>query len=206
MSGAGAAVGLILGGWLTGLDLRSSARHRRLAADLPDQHPDRHRRRARSRRASSRESESHPRRARPPRRRHRHARPARHRLRPHPRRHRLRLERHLDASPAWSPASSLLALFVLIESRVEHPLLPFRVFAEPHPGRELRGDVASLPAAMFAMFFFLSLYIQNVMGYSPLQGRLRVPAVLRRHRGRGAASPPTWSTGSTRATSPASAR
>ena len=35
-----------------------------------------------------------------------------------------------------------------------------------------------MPAAMFAMFFFLSLYIQNVMGYSPLQGRVRVPAVL----------------------------
>ena len=26
-----------------------------------------------------------------------------------------------------------------------------------------------LPAAMFAMFFFLSLFIQNVMGYSPLK-------------------------------------
>jgi len=25
------------------------------------------------------------------------------------------------------------------------------------------------PAAMFAMFFFLSLYVQNVMGYTPLQ-------------------------------------
>ena len=26
-----------------------------------------------------------------------------------------------------------------------------------------------MPAAMFAMFFYLSLYIQNVMGYSPLE-------------------------------------
>ena len=26
-----------------------------------------------------------------------------------------------------------------------------------------------LPAAMFSMFFFLSLFIQNVMGYSPLK-------------------------------------
>ena len=26
-----------------------------------------------------------------------------------------------------------------------------------------------MPAAMFSMFFYLSLYIQNVMGYSPLQ-------------------------------------
>ena len=29
--------------------------------------------------------------------------------------------------------------------------------------------MALLPAAMFAMFFFLSLFIQNVMGYSPLK-------------------------------------
>ena len=26
-----------------------------------------------------------------------------------------------------------------------------------------------VPAAMFAMFFFLSLFVQNVMGYSPLR-------------------------------------
>ncbi len=38
------------------------------------------------------------------------------------------------------------------------------------------------PAAMFAMFYFLSQYIQNVMGYSPLQGRRRVPAVHGGHR------------------------
>ncbi len=42
MSGAGAAVGLILGGWLTGLDARHPRlRRRRLAADVPDQRPDR---------------------------------------------------------------------------------------------------------------------------------------------------------------------
>ena len=29
-----------------------------------------------------------------------------------------------------------------------------------------------VPAAMFAMFFFLSLYIQHVMGYTPLQAGL----------------------------------
>ena len=42
-----------------------------------------------------------------------------------------------------------------------------------------------VPAAMFAMFYFLSQYVQNVMGFSPLRDRLRVPAVQRRHRGRG---------------------
>ena len=54
-----------------------------------------------------------------------------------------------------------------IESRVEHPLLPVRIFAN-------RTRAASfvvmmlVPAAMFAMFYFLSLFIQQVVGYSPL--------------------------------------
>jgi EmrB/QacA subfamily drug resistance transporter len=62
----------------------------------------------------------------------------------------------------------LLLVFGLIESRVQHPLLPFRIF-------QSRTRAASFvamflaPAAMFAMFYFLSQYIQNVMGYSPLE-------------------------------------
>jgi EmrB/QacA subfamily drug resistance transporter len=62
----------------------------------------------------------------------------------------------------------MLLVFGLIESRVQHPLLPFRIF-------QSRTRAASFvamflaPAAMFAMFYFLSQYIQNVMGYSPLE-------------------------------------
>ena len=66
--------------------------------------------------------------------------------------------------------------------------------------------MALLPAAMFAMFFFLSLFIQNVMGYSPLKTGVAFLPVQRRHRDQRGASCPTWSTGSTPATSPASAR
>ena len=62
----------------------------------------------------------------------------------------------------------LLALFVAVESRVEHPLLPFRIFANQTRAASFVA-MALLPAAMFAMFFFLSLFIQNVMGYSPLK-------------------------------------
>jgi EmrB/QacA subfamily drug resistance transporter len=61
----------------------------------------------------------------------------------------------------------LLMVFVVVETRVEHPLLPFRVFAN----RSRAASFAAMmlvPAAMFAMFFFLSLFIQNVKGYSPL--------------------------------------
>ena len=35
-------------------------------------------------------------------------------------------------------------------------------------------------AGLFAMFLFLTYYFQVNLGYSPLQGRLRVPAVQRR--------------------------
>jgi EmrB/QacA subfamily drug resistance transporter len=62
----------------------------------------------------------------------------------------------------------LLALFVAVETRVEHPLLPFRIFANRTRAASFVAMML-LPAAMFAMFFFLSLFIQNVMGYSPLK-------------------------------------
>ncbi|WP_193605126.1 MFS transporter [Nocardioides dongkuii] len=73
----------------------------------------------------------------------------------------------------WTIASlaagvALLAAFALVESRVQHPLLPVRVFA--HRTRATSFLVMMLvPAAMFAMFYFLSLFIQLVVGYSPLR-------------------------------------
>jgi EmrB/QacA subfamily drug resistance transporter len=73
----------------------------------------------------------------------------------------------------WTIASLVVGValftgFMLLESRVEHPLLPFRVFTN----RTRAASFAAMflaPAAMFAMFYFLSQYIQNVMGYSPLK-------------------------------------
>jgi hypothetical protein len=62
----------------------------------------------------------------------------------------------------------LLGMFMLVETRVEHPLLPFRLFANRTRAASFAAMML-LPAAMFAMFFFLSLFIQNVMGYSPLK-------------------------------------
>jgi EmrB/QacA subfamily drug resistance transporter len=62
----------------------------------------------------------------------------------------------------------LLGAFGWIEQRVAHPLLPFRVFM--HRTRAASFVAMFLaPAAMFAMFYFLSQYIQNVMDYSPLR-------------------------------------
>ena len=51
---------------------------------------------------------------------------------------------------------------------MEHPLLPSRVFLNRTRAASF-GAMFLAPAAMFAMFFFLSQYIQNVMGYSPLE-------------------------------------
>ncbi|SDC71371.1 MFS transporter [Nocardioides lianchengensis] len=61
----------------------------------------------------------------------------------------------------------LLVAFGVIESRVAHPLLPFRVFLNRTRASSFVAMFLA-PAAMFAMFYFLSQYIQLVMGYSPL--------------------------------------
>jgi EmrB/QacA subfamily drug resistance transporter len=61
-----------------------------------------------------------------------------------------------------------LAGFVAWESRASHPLMPFGIFRL----QTLRGANAVgllLGMALFAMFFFLSLYMQQVLGYSPLE-------------------------------------
>jgi len=62
----------------------------------------------------------------------------------------------------------LLAVFVWLETRQEHPLMPLRIFANRARAVAFTSMMIT-PAAMFAMFYFLSLYVQNVMGYSPLQ-------------------------------------
>jgi EmrB/QacA subfamily drug resistance transporter len=62
---------------------------------------------------------------------------------------------------------ALLGVFLLLESRVEHPLLPFRILRSKNRATAYAVMMIA-PAAMFAMFFFLSLTVQLVMGYSPL--------------------------------------
>jgi EmrB/QacA subfamily drug resistance transporter len=65
-------------------------------------------------------------------------------------------------------AAALLGVFLLIESRVRAPLVPLRLF-------RLRNVATSnvvgvlWAAAMFAWFFLSALYLQLVLGYSPLQ-------------------------------------
>jgi EmrB/QacA subfamily drug resistance transporter len=61
----------------------------------------------------------------------------------------------------------LLAAFIRIESQVEHPLLPIRIFANRTRATSFIA-MAIAPAAMMAMFFYLSQFIQQIMGYSAL--------------------------------------
>ena len=65
----------------------------------------------------------------------------------------------------------LLVAFIMIERRVEHPLLPLSILKSRTRATAF-VSMMIVPAAMFAMFFFLSQFIQNVMGYSPLKAGL----------------------------------
>ena len=62
----------------------------------------------------------------------------------------------------------LLVAFVMIERRVEHPLLPFRILLSRTRATAF-VTMMMVPAAMFAMFYFLSQFVQNVVGFSPLR-------------------------------------
>lgn len=66
-------------------------------------------------------------------------------------------------------AGVLLLGFVVIEARfAAHPLVPLRIFRS----RTLSGAnvvALSLGLALFAVFYFLTLYMQQVLGFTPLQ-------------------------------------
>ena len=68
-------------------------------------------------------------------------------------------------------AAALLACFLLRQRHAEAPLVPLRVFRAP--GLALANAVAVLVGvAMFATFFFVSLYEQGILGYRPLTAGL----------------------------------
>src|SRR3954470_18932365 len=63
---------------------------------------------------------------------------------------------------------ALLAAFVLRQARIETPLMPLRLFAS----RNVSGAnlvIALLVVGMFGMFFLGALYLQRILGYSPLE-------------------------------------
>jgi len=75
-------------------------------------------------------------------------------------------------------AAALMAVFIGIEARVRAPLMPLRLFRLRNVAT---ANVVGVlwAAAMFAWFFLSALYLQRVLGYSPLQvGLAFLPANL----------------------------
>jgi EmrB/QacA subfamily drug resistance transporter len=73
----------------------------------------------------------------------------------------------------------LLLAFVWIESRLAaHPVVPLSIFRMKSLSAA-NGIAVTVGAALFGMYFFLSLYLQQVNGYSPLKAGLAfLPAGL----------------------------
>jgi EmrB/QacA subfamily drug resistance transporter len=87
----------------------------------------------------------------------------------------------LDAESAgWGSAQTiitlvasaiLLAAFVAVERRSRAPLVPFSIFRlRTITGANVVGLL--IGASLFSMFFFISLYMQQVLGYSPIKAGL----------------------------------
>lgn len=77
----------------------------------------------------------------------------------------------LETTVSLSAAAILLTAFAINETRSRNPLVPFSIL-------RVRGLVAAnatqliAMAGAFTMFFFVTLYMQEVLGYSPLQAGL----------------------------------
>ena len=73
-----------------------------------------------------------------------------------------------DTQVVASLAVALLVSFVLIERRSPRPLLPMRVLAD----RNRSGSyliMLCVSTGLFGLFFFLTLFIQTVLGYSAIR-------------------------------------
>jgi EmrB/QacA subfamily drug resistance transporter len=84
------------------------------------------------------------------------------------------------AAAGWQAASTigaftvgvvLLAAFALIESRVAMPITPLRLFTDRNRVFSYLARLVMV-GGMFGMFFFLTQFLQDVLGYSPLMSGL----------------------------------
>jgi predicted MFS family arabinose efflux permease len=72
----------------------------------------------------------------------------------------------------FAAGAALLLVFLVVEWRQEHPMFDLRLFEN----RTFTGAqivAFSISCAMFSMFLYLTLYLQNYLGYSPIQAGLR---------------------------------
>ncbi|MEW2077796.1 MFS transporter [Streptomyces sp. NPDC013433] len=72
---------------------------------------------------------------------------------------------------SFAAAVLVLAGFVLVERRSRQPITPLHMFADRNRAGTY-GIMLCLAAAMFGMFFFLTLFVQNVLDFSPLRAGL----------------------------------
>ncbi|WP_371548446.1 MFS transporter [Streptomyces sp. NBC_00554] len=69
---------------------------------------------------------------------------------------------------SFGAAAVLLAVFLMVQARTAHPMMPLRLFKD----RSRWGSYATMlfiGAGMFATFYFLTLYMQLILGYSPVR-------------------------------------
>ncbi len=69
-------------------------------------------------------------------------------------------------------SAALLLAFLAIEARSSHPMLDLSLFRKP-AFNGVSAVAFGLSAGMFAMFLYLTIYMQGVLDYSPLETGLR---------------------------------
>jgi EmrB/QacA subfamily drug resistance transporter len=68
-------------------------------------------------------------------------------------------------------AAALLAVFLVVESRIKDPMLPLGLFRD---GRFTGAQVGAfaISASFFAVFFYITLYLQQILGLSAIEAGL----------------------------------
>lgn len=77
-------------------------------------------------------------------------------------------------------SAALLIAFIINESRAKHPLVPLSIFKIRNVSGANLVQVL-VAASLFSVFFFTSLYVQEILGYSPVRTGLSfliVPVVI----------------------------
>jgi EmrB/QacA subfamily drug resistance transporter len=81
------------------------------------------------------------------------------------------------ATQAWTDTTNLailavsvllLVVFIVLEARSRHALMPLRIF-ENRNRAGAYGIMLIIGAAMFGMFFYLTQFVQEILGYSPIK-------------------------------------
>jgi predicted MFS family arabinose efflux permease len=72
----------------------------------------------------------------------------------------------------FAASAVLLAAFIVIELRSKEPMLPLGLFKRPaFTGVQIAAFAVS--GSMFALFLYLTLYLQNYLGHSPFEAGVR---------------------------------